>query len=713
MAQIKETIPFSFDEIYEAVEKKFTDQGYDVQEGSNTMQLCTAMAYMTSMLNVNTAVNINETLLTLARKRKMVLTDARVLGYEIEHIQSYQYSITVRFEAVGVYRLNKYTTFTSGDYTYYYLGDTIEDITVTVAYDEAIEGSGAEVTIIVIEGEMKTFTDYPEELTMIIEDIQNAETGIWAPQSFLDIPFTQVEDTYGIELFMTYYDENATFFDAEPWEKSTQFMIDGDTVLNKQYVRLDNIEYGTPRVYFKLGDVGKEVRSGSIININVLRSNGVDGAITDDLSPTELEATVINTVLRIQGAAEETITSIKENAPLFHNSANRVVTHPDYKAFAKRQSTVRYVQTWDGNNEYPKIKGHIWFSFVPASMIREINDDLNPGYTWDLKNTYDSAGTNYFIEDTEIQEIYIALDDYKIPTLKFHHRHPIYFDFEFEINIARYSIKTSKADVNQTVFTCIDDYFRDGNPDDETHPDTWLDAVETFGYEYFQSNMVKRIDQTLSDIMGFNITYKTSITLFDQHIIHEPIQEYDLVGLEEHECADANFTSEVVFHLGVPFEDLFELNASVVPENIPIIDTENIVGTQKMYTDLASLVWDEGNDVTTLDIKLTDSGGVEVPGSDDIVGKYRIFNDLFQDIEITLFVKPGTWTDYQGDTITIESTHTVGFDPEDFRVILTDPEDPETFDQAVSGITLDVRYITPNIRFNVNTIPRLKQVNFI
>jgi hypothetical protein len=79
---IKPTIPFNYDDLYSSVQQKFVDKGYDIQEGSNTMQIASVMAYLVSMLNTNTAININETLLTLARKRNTVLHDSRILGYE-------------------------------------------------------------------------------------------------------------------------------------------------------------------------------------------------------------------------------------------------------------------------------------------------------------------------------------------------------------------------------------------------------------------------------------------------------------------------------------------------------------------------------------------------------------------------------------------------------------------------------------------------------
>ena len=124
------------------------------------------------------------------------------------------------------------------------------------------------------------------------------------------MPYTSVEDTHGIEVFLTYYDEGATFYEQEKWTRSTQFMIDSDTVLNKEYVRLDNIEYGTPRIYFKLGDVGKEIRAGTIIQMNVLKSNATKGVMTVLPSPVGLDAEVLSYDLVISGAEEETSTTL-------------------------------------------------------------------------------------------------------------------------------------------------------------------------------------------------------------------------------------------------------------------------------------------------------------------------------------------------------------------------------------------------------------------
>ena len=93
MAKITQTVPFSFDELYEEARKLFGNAGFDVSDGSNTSQLAAVMSYLISALNTNTAININETLLPYATKRKNILQDARVLGYEAKHKTSFQYRL--------------------------------------------------------------------------------------------------------------------------------------------------------------------------------------------------------------------------------------------------------------------------------------------------------------------------------------------------------------------------------------------------------------------------------------------------------------------------------------------------------------------------------------------------------------------------------------------------------------------------------------------
>jgi hypothetical protein len=456
-------------------------------------------------------------------------------------------------------------------------------------------------------------------------------------------------------------------------------MIDSDTVTNKEYIRLDNISYGTPRVHFKLGDVGKEIRSGSIVQMNILRSNGSLGAITSDLV-SMTDGIVLGYELLISGTEEENIENIKTNAVMYHNSANRVVTKSDYIAFANRNLSVNKTEVWDGNREFPRIPGNIWFSFTPTSAPREFVNFTLPSSSWKLQNIYDVSLNKFFIKDEEISKLYLDLEQYRIPTLKYLHRHPVYFDFEYDVKISRYNINVSKAVIHQNVFNVIDNYF-------STDTDS-SKMVESFNFEYFQSNLIKRIDSKLTDNIGVDLDLKTSIILLEKHINTETLN-------------NQTFSSAKI-HLGIPFEGLFNSDGTIITGNMPDIDTPNVVGAKKIYTDKTTSTFDASEGITSFDIKITGNSGVSA--SDDmIIGSYKIFNKNYQDIEITLFVITGD-TSVKSYT----SGYTTGIPPFVFSIKGLNG----SIDESTSGLKLNVNYPSKNIPFTRNTIPRLKQVSF-
>lgn len=688
---IKETIPFNFDDTYAFIANKFAERGYDTQEGSNTMQLVTAMSYLTSMLNVNTAININETLLTLARKRKMVLQDARVLGYEAAHAQSYQYDLVLRLSNTQSYpvkkNIEKYSGFASSGHTYWYLGQTLNITVPPESYED--------VTIRVIEGNLYKFTDDPQSLVHVIEEVFDSAKNQWYNRTYIDIPYTNVEDTHGLEVFLTYYDAEAKFFEQEVWTRSKQFMIDSDVLLNKEYIRLDDVEYGTPRIHFKLGDVGKELRAGTIVQVNVLTSSGASGEMTGMPGALDLDVDILSYKLIISGTGEEPIESIKKNAPMFHNSANRAITRPDYIAFANRHPAVRFTEVWDGNAEYPKIRGHIWFSFIPQNTKRIISDDHDPGYSWELQYTFEENYENFFLEDSEIADVFRSLDNYKVPTLIFHHRHPVYVDFKYDVKIARYTGKSTKPVANRDVFNVINEYFRSDIPTASVETN-----AELFEFEYFHSNLVKRVDLHLTDITGVDLNLATTMTLFEVHIIKENTDNSDNVK---------NDKCEIKFHLGIPFEGIFDKNQNIIFENLPDISTSSVIvdpelGAKRLYVDktLSTVTSIRDDKVSILPIRMTDWDGKERL-YDEIIGEYKVFNHSTPDIEVTLFVTSG-----DGNLKSYESSYTTGINPGHLRIKTTDG----VIDKDTSGITLEIKYPSNNIVFTKNSIPRLNTVRF-
>jgi len=586
---LTEIVPFNYTELYTSIETKFSAAGYDISPGSNTTQLITAMAYFTSMLNVNTATNVNELLLSNATQRDNVIADARALGYEIQHKQSYTYTLDLTLSGASTYSIPKYTQFTQGGKTYWYMGAPLSFNQDSV------------VSIVVKEGTLISYVDYPTSLTVNTKMIPN-EAGQQIPQNYVDIPFIDVEEN-GIEVFVTYYDTFGVLVTNEQWVKSQQLLLDNSLMLNKQFFRMDDIPTRTPRIYFEIGGIGTGLTVGTTVNINVLKTSSVLGAMTPDatgsIDPLSISHTLNNinitaVKLSTQGTNEESITSIKQNAPRFYNSANRAVTTSDYKAFCDRQTTVKDSLVWGGDEEFPKSPGHIWFSFLPSNYVRSLtaNDSTNTEFL--LQNNFfndwnynavpsadpftpglfeakSNAALAYYsaiyIEDLEIAStqtnsngqlispgVWDVLKNYKIPTLQFHHRHPIYVDFEYDITVLKYNIVTSKAAVNNGIFTVIDDFFTGNN-------DPFV--MEKFNVEYFNTSLEKRIDTYLTDLSGFKSLSSASILLTQQNITSE----------------NADTASRDIFiPLEVPLETYFDPLTNLLNVNmLPNIDTDNFI----------------------------------------------------------------------------------------------------------------------------------------
>jgi len=371
MAKLIQTVPFNFDELYTGLSTKFNDAGYDVNPGSNTSQLVTAMAYLTSMLNINTAANINETILPLSTKRDTVLENARAIGYEIQHKQSFVYRLSIVLDGspTNTYTIPKYAMFEENGKKYYYMGSQLEYSNVTTPKT---------ISIAVKEGVLYQHNTHPDTLIIETGTVKDG-SGIYIPQYFIDIPFNDIEQS-GIECYITYYDEFGTLISDEEWLKADKYV--DENLVKKRFYRMDDISYLTPRIYFELGGVGTGLRVGSTVKLHVLKTSSVDGGMSIDVLPEMITHSIANGVIESvalisEGAAEESLESIKENAPKIFNSAYRAVTANDYRSITNRQASVDDSYVWGGNEELPKSPGHIWFSFLPSVLPRTFTSDIH------------------------------------------------------------------------------------------------------------------------------------------------------------------------------------------------------------------------------------------------------------------------------------------------------------------------------------------------
>ena len=162
------------------------------------------------------------------------------------------------------------------------------------------------------------------------------------------------------------------------------------------------------------------------------------------------------------------------------------------------------------------------------------SDELNTAFY--LENS--ELIENWFVSDAEYTEVFDFLDEYKIPTLVLNNRHPLYMDFNYRINILKFNTTVSKPDTRKNVFSTINEYFNGSDVDV---------AVESFDFEYFNSNVNKRIDLELTDSTGFVIDLETSIMLTSENVKEEYLN----------------------IPLSFPFENLFDNNGDIVEDNLP------------------------------------------------------------------------------------------------------------------------------------------------
>ena len=414
-----EIIPYSQDEIQEEVKKILLDKGMvDIlYPGSNISKISDVMTYLIHVLNTNTAINLQEVLLPLATKRMNVLWGARQLGYEPKQRISYAYMLTLLakknknfgqnpgesgYETEFIIQLPKYTKFLSGPNTYYTYAER-NNIRIS---NKMIDDNDpmTSIRIIAKEGTLTKFADN-DLLRFRAFNIINDEGDIEVKQSYI-VPFDNVEEK-GLEVFLTYIDENNVEHIREKWEQSTYFLIDSAYDQEKlKYTKMQNIFTNMPEIFFEVGGIGPRIRLNTLIEINLLQSSGREGEAADSFSieDTELQETWgVQSFYEIEkGKNVESEKSIKENAAIFHNSANRAITALDYVALVQKHEKVAKATCWGAEDESGRGKGWVYLSMLPDRTIKTYlsvidtetdgNDDNDP--TND--NNYD-RGNNYFV----------------------------------------------------------------------------------------------------------------------------------------------------------------------------------------------------------------------------------------------------------------------------------------------------------------------------
>ena len=608
---------FNRDEIYTDIKRRFVAMGYDFEDGSNIQQISQSMAYLISMMNANTAINIKETLLSSATRKDMITEDARLLGYEPSPRTSYTYKLKFRVKNNSnlpqKFRLDKYAKFQSGSKTYYYMGEPYIHNVDIPPNSGWVYMNPVGKEFVVKEGELKmSYPDNTENSDPTLKHIVKQVQGFSGAegQSVFDIPYKNVEADGIIAIIVNQDDEqNLSYYSRT---KTTSFMLDHEEVALKRFVRQDVVPFYTPRIYFKYADVGETLRVNDKVYFNVLLSSGQDGAASgkiENMPKYDKQGGIISETVDMEycatdpnfdievtevhlegvGSERESDASIKKNAPLVNNSLNRLVTVTDYKSVCASQVWIKDAAVWDGYDELFKERGKVYFSFVPNPQYRtfEVNElNCQEGNEfWQIPDSALNDRVNWYMEDdiaSKIQDLFSKMGKYNIPTIHLNYRQPVYLDFEFKLAIAQYNTQQSASNSNNQIFEAISNYF---NPDytdpriskpsfgGETYSDSivldgrfnlkYNDLVgkkETFDSFYHTSELVDFVSDSITHGTTFSVEYDTFVNLNSKHVwVMDKIEVISFSLYADYKPLIDNSTGNVIF------------------ENLPNIETINIM----------------------------------------------------------------------------------------------------------------------------------------
>jgi len=139
---------------------------------------------------------------------------------------------------------------------------------------------------------------------------------------------------------------------------------------------LEQNPLGFYQIYFGDGVIGKKLAAGNIVILEYLVTQGTAGNVSNIFTTQTFAAsgaiggstniTITTLSPSSGGAAQESITSIKFNAPLFNTSRNRAVTAGDFSAIIRSSyPDIETITVWGGEENDPPTYGKVFISAKP------------------------------------------------------------------------------------------------------------------------------------------------------------------------------------------------------------------------------------------------------------------------------------------------------------------------------------------------------------
>ena len=326
----------------------FNDYDFD---GSGLNVLLDVLAYNTHYNAMAAHLSLNEAFLDSAQIRGNAVSRARMLGYvpssELSARATVNIVVDVSEEAgtipssLTMPRGTKLST-TVGGVTYRYV--TLDSATTTKVGDTFTFSNVA-----IAEG---TYNSIKYRIDNDIE-IQKHQ-----------IPHKDV-DTTSLRVRVQANEESSSYDLYTKFE--TLLQVDGTS---KVYHLQENSN-GYYEIYFGDSVIGKKPSYNNIVTLDYVYTHGKDANGASTFSMVDniggYSEIAVTTVLNSSGGADqETLESIRYNAPLSYTSQNRAVTAQDYRSIINRNFTnISSINTWGGEDQAVPDYGRIYICVKP------------------------------------------------------------------------------------------------------------------------------------------------------------------------------------------------------------------------------------------------------------------------------------------------------------------------------------------------------------
>ena len=378
MANNLNVTELDFDEIkqnlknYLKQQSEFNDYDFD---GSGMSVLLDVLSYNTHYNALNAHYSLNEAFLDSAQIRGNVVTRAKLLGYTPRSTLSPRAVVNIvvlvsnadgqATPTLTVPRGAKLNTLLPSDSSefQYVVFEEQQAVGVAVVINNINYVQYTFSNVVIVEGTVR------ELKYRVDNDIEN--------QKFQLSDFNA--DTSTLKVRVQTNEEEEAFDIFTPFES-----LRNVNSASKVYYLQENSS-GYYEIYFGDGVTGFKPSNNNIVTVDYIitegrESNGANTFTMVDNIGGFSNITVTTVTASVGGADQETLESIRFNAPLTFTTQNRAVTSEDYAAIIKKEfSNIDSISTWGGEDNDPPEYGKVYVAVKPllsASLTESEKNDI-------------------------------------------------------------------------------------------------------------------------------------------------------------------------------------------------------------------------------------------------------------------------------------------------------------------------------------------------